>query len=94
MSSILSSVCLTDELADVYFRFPNDNITRIPAHKTILSLRSPVFKAMFYGTFPRKDKDVVIEDVTAPIFESFMRYFNSMSFQSYFSYALTYITAR
>ena len=52
LTKCLASVCLTEELADVHFAFPEENMIRFPAHKMVLALRSPVFKAMFYGSFP------------------------------------------
>lgn len=41
-----------------------------PAHKVILSARSPVFRAQLFG--PMKDKDmkcIKIEDMEAPVFK-------------------------
>ncbi|KAJ8321977.1 hypothetical protein KUTeg_000448 [Tegillarca granosa] len=40
----------TKKFSDIFFSFPNEpDFERIPAHKLMLSIRSPVFEAMFYG---------------------------------------------
>ncbi|XP_071125664.1 BTB/POZ domain-containing protein 3-like isoform X1 [Mytilus edulis] len=72
--SCLSNICLNEDLADVYFSFPGEESRRYPAHKMVLSLRSPVFKAMFYGTFPQQNGDVEILDIKASTFNLLLRY--------------------
>jgi len=69
----MSALCLTDEHADVYFSFPEERVERIPAHKLILAIRSSVFKAMFYGTFPQNEGDIKITDIKSDIFQKLMR---------------------
>ncbi|CAG2257733.1 BTBD3_6 [Mytilus edulis] len=40
----------------------------------ILALRSPVFKAMFYGSFPQSEGDISIEDISLNTFKRLMGY--------------------
>ncbi|XP_076117999.1 BTB/POZ domain-containing protein 6-like [Mytilus galloprovincialis] len=70
----LDQICLTEEMADVFFSFQLKNIAQIPAHRMILALRSPVFKAMFYGSFPQSEGNIRIEDITPDTFKIMLRY--------------------
>lgn len=66
---------LSDDLADVHFVFTNNNIEeKIPAHKLILTVLSPVFRAMFFGPMKEK-KDVLIVDSDADAFKEFLQFF-------------------
>mmetsp|Transcript_30352 Transcript_30352/g.51330 ORF Transcript_30352/g.51330 Transcript_30352/m.51330 type:complete len:365 (-) Transcript_30352:1292-2386(-) len=50
-------------------------ITQFPAHKFILSLRSPVFRAMFGASMHESaSNEVRILDVNAPVMQLFLRY--------------------
>lgn len=69
----LDKICLTAEMADVLFSFQGENVPRIPAHKMILALRSPVFKDMFYGSFPLRQGEIRIEGITWDIFRIFLK---------------------
>ncbi|XP_063415861.1 BTB/POZ domain-containing protein 6-A-like [Mytilus trossulus] len=70
----LDQICLTEEMADVFFSFKLAKIAVIPAHKMILALRSPVFKAMFFGSFPQRGGDIRIEDIDLNTFRIVMKY--------------------
>ncbi len=50
--------------------------TKIPAHKCILSARSPIFKAMFSynNTKEALEKEVVIPDVSVNVMKEFLRF--------------------
>ncbi|CAG2207954.1 BTBD3_6 [Mytilus edulis] len=61
-------------MADVFFSFQLKNIAQIPAHKMILALGSPVFKAMFYGSFPQSEGDIRIQDITLDTFKIMLKY--------------------
>ncbi|RWS28976.1 hypothetical protein B4U80_10070 [Leptotrombidium deliense] len=50
LAARLSKYCLKEEMADVHFIVSDNGVERkVAAHKLILSIRSDVFKAMFYG---------------------------------------------
>lgn len=75
----LSVMFNNNELSDVCFKFPNETMEEkcvLKAHKLILAIRSPVFKAMFYGTLQETGQDVNIEDISYEIFQSLLRYLN------------------
>lgn len=76
----LSVMFNNNELSDVCFKFPNETVEEkcvLKAHKLILAIRSPVFKAMFYGTLQETGQDVNIEDISYEIFQSLLRYFKN-----------------
>lgn len=60
--------------ADVSFVF-DDHRLRIPAHKCILSVGSPVFDAMFYGPLAKESSDIYIHDACAESFKEFLQFF-------------------
>lgn len=75
----LSVMFNDNELSDVCFKFPNETVEEkcvLKAHKLILAIRSPVFKAMFYGTLQETGQDVNIEDISYEIFQALLRYLN------------------
>ncbi|XP_055307396.1 BTB/POZ domain-containing protein 6-like [Sitodiplosis mosellana] len=59
--------------ADVHFVF-SMSAKNISSHKIILSVGSPVFHAMFYGSLPEKG-DVVIKDASPGAFKEFLQFF-------------------
>lgn len=64
---------LNEKSADIHFTFESSD-ERIPAHKNILALLSPVFNVAFYGSMPEKD-EVKIEDACAGSFKQFLQFF-------------------
>ncbi|VDH92906.1 Hypothetical predicted protein [Mytilus galloprovincialis] len=74
ITGCLSNICLTENLSDVHFIFPGDFSIRIPAHKMILAVRSPVFKTMFYETPLQNDENIEIPDIYPAVFQSMLRY--------------------
>lgn len=62
--------------ADVKFVYGTgtDNVEIIPAHKIILSIDSPVFDAMFYGSLPELG-DIPINEASPAVFKEFLQFF-------------------
>lgn len=69
-----SKAFLTDEMADVTLVIGSEG-KEFRVNKTILSARSPVFHAMFFGPEPA-DERIGIPDVPVPAFGSLLRYFH------------------
>lgn len=69
----LSQLCLAEDMADVFFSFQGENVARLPAHKLILALGSPVFKAMCYGSFPQSEGDIRIDDIELETFQRLVK---------------------
>lgn len=68
-------VVLMEKMPDVHFIFEEeDDVVKIPAHKTILSASSPVFDAMFNGEL-KEEGDVKIIDASSPAFKEFLQLF-------------------
>ncbi|XP_055305910.1 BTB/POZ domain-containing protein 6-B-like [Sitodiplosis mosellana] len=67
---------LDSNTADLNFIFGagSDRIESVPAHKIILSISSPVFETMFYGSLKEKAK-IPIVDATAEAFKEFLQLF-------------------
>ncbi|XP_055325743.1 BTB/POZ domain-containing protein 6-A-like, partial [Sitodiplosis mosellana] len=67
---------LDAKTADVKFVFGKgtDHVETVPAHKNILSVSSPVFDKMFYGSLPEQG-DVPIVDAYAAAFKEFLQFF-------------------
>ena len=53
---------------DVTFRLTSGSPQQVSAHRFMLSMRSPVFFAMFHGSLAAGNEDIVIEDVAADAF--------------------------
>ena len=49
------------------------NKDRVPAHRLILTLRSPVFKSMFFGDLAAGDKEISLPDVELEGFKKMLR---------------------
>ena len=63
---------MNESVSDVWFVVEGQ---RIPAMKSILSLKSKVFRTMFGGDFKEsEDKEVVIEDTTYEAFKTFIQF--------------------
>lgn len=71
----VSKMYLKSDFADIYFEFSHDNqVEKVPAHKSILATASPVFRQMFFG--PLKEGDVIkIKHTTVDAFEEFLQFF-------------------
>ncbi|XP_055305932.1 BTB/POZ domain-containing protein 3-like [Sitodiplosis mosellana] len=67
---------LDSKTADVKFVFGagTDHVETVPAHKSILSIVSPMFDKMFYGSLPEPG-DVPIVDASAAAFKEFLQFF-------------------
>jgi hypothetical protein len=55
------------------FTFSTDKSVKLPVHKIILSMRSEVFEAMFYGSLAEKGETVLIEDVEPDVMKTVLR---------------------
>lgn len=71
----ISALYLDTEMADVHFLLGDEQQPeRIPGHKSILSVGSDVFKAMFFGEL-KEEGDIRIVDASVAAFEEFLQYF-------------------
>lgn len=67
---------LNSATADVFFELNVDteDYEQIPAHKILLSIGSPVFETMFYGSLKEKS-EIPIVDASAAAFKVFLSFF-------------------
>lgn len=84
----LAVMYLDEETADVKFDcgIDDDDTDEVPAHKVILTMYSPVFKAMFYGGLP-EGVSIRISDVTVDGFKQFLQYFYQETMKLSIEYA-------
>ena len=61
---------------DVTFKFADksNNVTYVPAHRYPLSIRSPVFFAMFHGGLAENSDSISVQDVVPNVFHEMIRY--------------------
>jgi len=72
--SSIKHLFVSGELADVTFVF-GGNTSKLHAHKLVLGMRSPVFKAMLYEPLSDESaREIYIEDEGPEIFQVFLRY--------------------
>lgn len=67
MAQHIGQLLTSGKRTDIAFEVDGE---MFPAHKVILSARSPVFRAQLFG--PMKDKDmkcIKVEDMEAPVFK-------------------------
>lgn len=70
--------------ADVFFVFDADteHAKRVPAHKIVLTTKSPVFKSMLSATaWIEENGDIHIADATADGFKKFLQFFYLTQFE-------------
>ena len=60
-------------LSDVHFMVGKDKV-RIPGHKYVLAISSPVFFAMFYGRMAEQGSDVAVSDSEVECFMELLRF--------------------
>lgn len=61
-------------MSDVYFLVGKSEKLRIPAHKFVMAISSPVFYAMFYGRMAEKENEIKIGDCEVSSFLELLRY--------------------
>ncbi|XP_045172403.2 BTB/POZ domain-containing protein 6-B-like [Mercenaria mercenaria] len=75
----LDQLCLSEQLSDISFTFKDDQNVKLPAHKLVLSMRSSVFEAMFYGPLAERGSTVLIEDIKPDALKIVLRFIYSDS---------------
>ncbi|XP_060554749.1 BTB/POZ domain-containing protein 1-like [Ruditapes philippinarum] len=71
-----SNFCLSDRLSDVSFVF-KESSTKLPAHRLLLSMRSKVFEAMFYGPMAETSGTILIKDTDISTMKIILRFIYS-----------------
>ena len=61
-------------MSDVHFLVGRSEKLRIPAHKYVMAISSPVFYAMFYGKMAERENEIKIGDSEANSFLELLRY--------------------
>ena len=56
---------------------PDGIQVRVPAHKLVLAISSPVFEAMFYGELAEKRREIELPDTERPYLLEFLRFLYS-----------------
>ena len=56
---------------------PDGTQVRVPAHKLVLAISSPVFEAMFYGELAEKRREIELPDTERPYLLEFLRFLYS-----------------
>ncbi|XP_060580188.1 BTB/POZ domain-containing protein 2-like isoform X2 [Ruditapes philippinarum] len=70
----LSHLCLSEQLSDITFTFSAYRDVKLPAHKFVLSMRSAVFEAMFFGSLSEGGKTVTIEDIEPEVMKTVLKF--------------------
>ncbi|CAM0903850.1 unnamed protein product [Alopecurus aequalis] len=72
LSDNLANLLKTGEAADVSFKVKGKVF---PAHKIVLAMRSPVFKAELYGPMrDRRGHDITVQDMQSAVFKSLLHF--------------------
>lgn len=73
----INRMYLDTKTADFFFVFDEQDFCwKVPAHKCVLAVISPVFNTMFYGSMIEKN-EVQIVDASAKAFKQFLQFFYS-----------------
>lgn len=72
----ISELYLNSDIGDVHFEFLIET-EQVPAHKFILAIGSPVFRAMFFGPMKKEDEVVKINEINVSVsaFKEFLQFF-------------------